>query len=84
MTFKTGFIDPRPERFRRQCRNTIPKDLADKTMRWALHLSEEEHHWLTVNNPDTLGCPDQLLRNGYWRKFSESPESKPYRIQQRI
>ena len=74
-------LDPRAAATRSVFRKQTVKDLAAKTMRWGLHLSEEESLALCQLNPDTLGCEDQKLRELYWRKFLESPSSAPYRIQ---
>lgn len=57
-----------------------PKDLASKTMRLALHLSDREHMLLTMLNPETLGAPDGRVRSASWAKFIRSPQSLKYRV----
>ena len=61
-------------------RQQRPKDLASRTMRLALHLSDVEAGRLESLNPDTLGHDDAALRANYWRRFIESPESAPFRV----
>jgi hypothetical protein len=84
MTYITGFIDPRSEHTRKELRKRHIRDFDDKSLRWGLHLSEEEAYWLECNNPDTLGCPDYKLRQGYWKHFMSDNASIPYRVQEKI
>jgi len=82
--FKTGFIDPRANQTRKQMRSHVAKDFSDKSMRWALHMSEEEAAWLEFHNPDTLGLTDPKLRDLAWKAFIVSSDSVPYRIREKI
>jgi hypothetical protein len=50
-------------------------------MKWALHLSTEEHEALERLNPSTLGHDDAKLRANYWKQFIESPESNVFKVQ---
>jgi len=83
--FKTGFIDPRPAAERKRI-NSIAENVRDLEGigRWGLHMSTEEHDWLTAANPDTLGHNDSALAKAYWAKFLCSPESKPYRMRDAV
>jgi hypothetical protein len=73
--------DPRADRMRARMRQgNRPKDLAGKTMRLALHLSDWEALQLEVLNRETLGSPDQGTRTAAWALFVSSPESLPYRV----
>jgi hypothetical protein len=66
---------------RQQLRGLTIRDLASKTLRWALHLSEEEMQFLERNNPDTLGClHDPAQYKAEWARFINHPESKPYKV----
>ena len=84
MSYNVGFIDPRAQQTRTTMLQGIARDFSDKSLRWALHMSEEEANWLERNNPDTLGHTDIGLRKGYWKHFASSPESKPYRMREKI
>jgi len=81
--YKTGWIDPRAALTRKKLRSKKLNDLAD-TMRWGLHMSEQEADWLAFHNPETLGCSDTKLRSGYWKHFIMSEASIPYRVQEKI
>ena len=75
------WIDPRAEETRKQIRGQTIRDMASGTMRWALHLSEEEMRYLELNNPDTLGCiADAKRYKEEWARFINGPESKPYKV----
>ncbi len=39
---------------------------------------------LQVYNPDTLGHPDQALQAKYWKQYTTSLASAPYKIQGKI
>lgn len=76
------WIDPRAAKTRAQLRSLELSDLASSTMRWALHLSEEELRYLEEHNPDTLGVvPDSLLYKQEWMRFLNHPESNPFKVQ---
>lgn len=79
-TFNTSLLDPRAEVTRAQMRQLDKRDLCSGTMRLALHLSNEEAARLEQLNPDTLGHDDGKLRDLYWKKFAQSPEAAPYRV----
>ena len=75
------WIDPRAEETRKQLRGLTIKDLGTGTMRWALHLSEDEMQYLETYNPDSLGClADPALYKAEWAKFINCNESKPYKV----
>lgn len=75
------WIDPRAAVTRKQLQSLTIRDLASKTMRWALHLSHEEMEYLERNNPDTLGCwSDPRQYNAEWAKFVDHPEARPYKV----
>lgn len=75
------WIDPRAVVTRKQLRRLTIRDFKDKCMRWALHLSDLEHEYLTTHNPDTLGLPeDSAQYKAEWAKFVNHPESKPFRV----
>jgi hypothetical protein len=75
------WIDPRAEVTRSQLRRIDIRDFAEKSARWALHLSEEEMAYLERYNPDSLGCiADPALYKAEWAKFINHPESKPFKV----
>ena len=75
------WIDPRAAVTRNQLAKLPLRDAASHTLRWSLHLSEEEYAYLIENNPDTLGVvPDSALFKQEWARFIQHPESRPYRI----
>lgn len=75
------WIDPRAEETRKQIRGLTIRDLASKTMRWALHLSEEEMAYLERHNPETLGnLADPMTYKEEWARFINHGESKPFRV----
>ncbi len=79
--FVVPYLDPVAEIRRREMRRSRPKDLADKTMRLALHLSDAEHYALEAANPETLGRhDDERLRSQYWAQFIANPASEPFRV----
>ena len=80
--FRVPFIDPEGARHRRRLvMGDRPRDLASRTMRLALHLTDSEHAALEAFNPDTLGRhDDERLRSQYWRQFIESSASAPFRV----
>jgi len=82
--FNNSFIDPRAAETRRNMRAQDAKDICSGTMRIALHLSDLEHDWLRINNPDTLGHLDSKLSDDYWRQFCESSYSNPYKIRSKL
>lgn len=75
------WIDPRAVVTRNQLRRVDIRDFAEKSMRWALHLSDLEFAFLERENPDTLGAiRDPALYKAEWAKFVNSPESKPFKV----
>jgi len=75
------WIDPRAEETRKQLRGLTIRDLSSGTLRWALHLSEDEMAYLERHNPDSLGClADPALYKAEWAKFINSNASKPYKV----
>ena len=76
-------IDAAASEYRNKVRQMQIKDLGS-ALRWGLHLSQEEHAELERANPSTLGHPDQHLSQMYWKNFMSSPESKPFRVQDKI
>lgn len=89
---KTGFTllqekyvlpahDPRAAKTRMQLRREQIRMGCSKTIKWSLHLSEEEFAALCSLNPDTLGNPDQALNDKAWADFIDSPQSSAYRVQ---
>lgn len=75
------WIDPRAAVTRKQLQSLEIRDLASKTMRWALHLSHEEMEYLEQMNPDTLGCwEDPRQYNTEWARFVDHPESRPFKV----
>ena len=81
--FRPGIIDPRPAEYRKRVNGLIIRDLKDFA-RWGLHLSDIEHASLMSNNPDTLGHPDQQLQAKYWKDFTTSLASTPYKVQGKV
>lgn len=76
------WIDPRAQVTRNQLRSLDIRDFAEKSARWALHLSEEEYQYLERMNPDTLGClSDPALYKAEWSRFINHPDSQPFRVQ---
>lgn len=76
------WIDPRAAVTRSQLRKLEIRDAAVGTMRWALHLSHEEMHYLELMNPDTLGCThDARQYKAEWAKFIAHPDSAPFKVQ---
>lgn len=76
------WIDPRAAETRAQMRRIDIRDFKEKSLRWALHLSEEEINYLERMNPDTLGCiADPALYKAEWAKFINDPASRPYWVQ---
>lgn len=76
------WIDLRAAETRRQLSRLDIADLGTGTMRWCLHLSDREMHYLETMNPDTLGClSDPALYKAEWAKFIQHPASKPYKVQ---
>ena len=78
--FQTA-VDPLAAKTRQRIRTVTVKDLASKTMRWALHLSAIEANYLECMNPETLGrTDDERIRSNYWKQFIDSPASTPFKI----
>lgn len=86
MHFYTPPLDPMASLTRIRLRAMgKPRDMAGGVARMALHLSELEYEQLCALNPDSLGIKgDDVLMNLYWRAFCEAPESKPFRVQERV
>lgn len=75
------WIDPRAAETRAELRRLQIKDFAEKSLRWALHMSEEEVAFLEANNPETLGCLcDPRQYKAEWARFIAHPESSPFRV----
>ena len=74
------WIDPRAAVTRAQLKREQIRDLG-ASMRWSLHMSEEEFQYLQLFNPDTLGVSqDSALFKQEWARFLQHPDSAPYRI----
>lgn len=75
------WIDPRAAQTRRELSRLMIRDFAEKSLRWALHLSAEEMAYLEKMNPDTLGAlADPALYKQEWARFVNHPESRPFRV----
>lgn len=75
------WIDPRAAQTRQELRRLTIRDFAEKSLRWALHLSAEEMQYLERNNPESLGAlSDPALYKAAWAAFVNHPESKPFRV----
>jgi hypothetical protein len=72
--YKT-WVDPRAAIERSRMRQQLPKDICSGTMRLALHLSDLEHQYLQLHNPQLLD------ENGpEWARFIASPDSATFRV----
>jgi len=65
---------------RKLMRQQRPKDMCSSTLRLALSLSQAEHAALERLNPESLGHANQEVNMTAWRKFCESPQSDPYKV----
>lgn len=73
------WIDRRASLVRQDMRRNCPRDIADGTLRLALHLSDVEHAYLVAHNPE-LGHEDTRLQDAAWARFIAHPCSAPFRV----
>ena len=77
-----AMIDPKAQAYRAEILRGPVNDLAG-VARPALHLSAEEHEYLERANPE-LSQEDAQLRAKAWLDFIHHPDSRPFRVQERI
>lgn len=78
------YVLPQQNQMAAQTRANLRKqnirDACNKTLRWSLHLSEDEYDSLVYLNPDTLGNPDQQLNDKAWDDFINHPVSSVFKV----
>lgn len=80
-----GFVkDTQRNRLLEQNRQLRREGLKDLSFgRWALSIPPIDYKKLVKANP-ALNAPDAVERTLAWKRFMASPESIPYRVNERI
>lgn len=80
-----GFVkDPNRGKVLEQNKQLRREGLKDLSFgRWALSIPEIDYKKLVLANP-ALRSQDQVERTLAWKSFMASPESVPYRVNERI